>query len=56
MSNQSPETCKPMIFSFAIMFILTSFRRAVPDGPDRLLEKTKRGGAGLLESMVKPQV
>ena len=45
-----------MISGCDTVFILSSFRFAVPDGRNQLFEAMKRGGAGLLESVVKPQV
>ena len=55
-SSQSRETSKPMISGCVAVFILSSFWFAVPDGRNQLFEAMKRGGAGLLESVVKPQV
>ena len=55
-SSQSRETSKPMISGCVAVFILSSFRFAVPDGRNQLFEAMKRGGAGLLESVAEPQV
>ena len=54
-SIQSRETSIPMISGCATVFMLSSFWCAVLGGRNQLYETMKRGGAGYLESVVRPQ-